>query len=134
MVPVEGHVGGGPFWAASPDGVTLQIVEATQVADDPAQRAILNRSTHFNPVDMVLGLRDADGRPHALADHTDPGAVIVTEKTQDGRTLKVLEHPGLWNGGMARWNTVFVEIPAHTFRPVKTLRDLLRRAHGGPLP
>jgi hypothetical protein len=134
MVQVDGHVGGGPFWADSPDGISPQIVEAIQVGADDAQQRVLHASTHFNPVDMALALRDADGRPHDLTKWVDATAEIVSEKVQDTRTLRVLEHPGLWNGGMARWNTVFVEVPASTFQPVKTLRDLLREGHGGPLP
>lgn len=123
MVPNVGQPGGGPFWAESPDGVTLQIVESAQV--DPSQREILARATHFNPVDLVLGLRDAEGQRHDLLRWTDPDAILVSEKSSGGRVLKALEHPGLWNGGMARWNTVFVEAPAETFRPVKTLAELV---------
>jgi hypothetical protein len=133
MVRNSGQPGGGPFWAESPDGVSLQIVEGAQVAADPDQQAILGSSTHFNPVDLVVGLRGPDGEPLSLGPWTDPSAVIVTHKSVDGRTAVALEHPGLWNGGMARWNTVFVEIPASTFQPVKTLDDLLLAAHGGPL-
>jgi hypothetical protein len=113
MVPNVGQPGGGPFWAASPDGITLQIVEAAQV--DPAQRDVMARATHFNPVDLVLGLRDARGERHDLHRWTDPDAILVSEKSSGGRVLKALEHPGLWNGGMAGWNTVFVEAPAETF-------------------
>jgi hypothetical protein len=118
MVRNEGQPGGGPFWAHSPDGVRLQIVESAQVGAQDA--AILGTSTHFNPVDLVLDVAGAD-----LTACVDPDAVIVTEKVQGGLTTRVLERPGLWNGGMARWNTVFVEIPAALFRPVKTLADLL---------
>jgi len=123
MVPNVGQPGGGPFWAASPDGITLQIVEAAQV--DPSQRELMARATHFNPVDLVLGLRDADGQRHDLLRWTDPDTILVSEKSSGGRVLKALEHPGLWNGGMARWNTVFVEAAAETFRPVKTLAELV---------
>ncbi|MCB9666424.1 MAG: DUF4301 family protein [Alphaproteobacteria bacterium] len=133
MVRNQGQPGGGPFWAQSPDGTSLQIVEAAQVGPDAGQQAILGSSTHFNPVDMALGLLDADGRPFDLARFVDPDAVILADKSHHGRGLRALEHPGLWNGGMARWNTVFVEIPAATFQPVKTVADLLQCAHGGPL-
>lgn len=131
MVRNDGQPGGGPFWVRSDEGTTLQIVEAAQVGE--ADRPVLRRSTHFNPVELALGLRDAAGEKQALRQHTDPSAVILTEKVSAGRTLRVLEHPGLWNGQMARWNTVFVEVPPWIFRPVKTLADLLRAEHGGPL-
>lgn len=133
MVKNEGQPGGGPFWAWSRGEVSLQIVESAQVDhNDPDQAATLRTSTHFNPVDMALAMRDADGKPFRLADWVDPEAVIVTEKSFEGRPLEALEHPGLWNGGMAGWNTVFVEVPAYTFQPVKTLYDLLSCTHGGP--
>jgi hypothetical protein len=133
MVKNQGQPGGGPFWAWGPDGVSLQIVESAQVAADPAQQAILRSATHFNPVDLALCVRRADGQTHDLAGFTDPSAVFVSHKSSGGKALRALEHPGLWNGQMARWNTVFVEIPASVFRPVKTMADLLGRAHGGPL-
>ncbi len=130
MVRNEGQPGGGPFWVeGQPDP---QIVEQAQVdLEDPDQRGILAASTHFNPVDLVLGLRDADGRPHDLQRYVDASAALVSEKVIEGQRARVLEHPGLWNGGMAGWNTVLVEVPGWTFQPVKTLLDLARRAHGG---
>jgi hypothetical protein len=126
-----GEPGGGPFWVRGDDGTaSLQIVEMAQIdPDSPQQQAVLRRATHFNPVDLVCGLRDADGRPFDLRRYVDPAAVIVTRKSSGGRELKVLERPGLWNGAMARWNTAFVEVPLATFTPVKTVLDLLRPEH-----
>jgi len=131
VVPNTGEPGGGPFWVRGSDGsVTLQIVETVQVdPDDAEQQAILAGSTHFNPVDLVCGLRDGECRPYDLRLFIDPDAVIVTEKSYAGRGLKALERPGLWNGAMAGWNTVFVEVPLETFTPVKTVLDLLRPEH-----
>ena len=91
--------------------------------------AILNASTHFSPVQIVCGLRDFQNRPFNLTEFYDPQAVFISQKTEDGRELKALELPGLWNGSMAYWNTVFVEIPEETFNPVKTINDLLRPGH-----
>ena len=132
VVPNTGEPGGGPFWVRDRDGsVTLQIVESAQVdLDDLEQRSILAGSTHFNPVDLVCGLRDGDGRPYDLDRFIDHDAVIVTEKSHAGRDLKAFERPGLWNGAMAGWNTVFVETPLESFTPVKTVLDLLRPEHG----
>jgi len=131
VVPHTGEPGGGPFWIRDGDGrIGLQIVEASQV--DPAdgdQQAILRTSTHFNPVDLVCGVRDHRGRPFDLARFIDPEAVIVTRKSAAGRDLWALERPGLWNGAMARWNTVFVEVPIESFTPVKSVVDLLRDEH-----
>lgn len=131
MVPNRGEPGGGPFWVRDPHGrITKQIVEGAQIdQSDPAQAAILSCSTHFNPVDMVCGVRDWQNRPYDLARFVDDNAVIITTKHQDGQTVRVLELPGLWNGGMAGWHTLFVEIPPETFNPVKTVFDLLRPAH-----
>jgi len=131
VVPNRGEPGGGPFWVRATDGsVGLQIVEGAQIAPrDEQQQAILRRSTHFNPVDIVCALRDPDGRPYDLERFIDPDAAIVTEKSTDGRKLKALERPGLWNGAMAGWNTVFVEVPLETFAPVKSVLDLLREEH-----
>ncbi|MBW1645674.1 MAG: DUF4301 family protein [Deltaproteobacteria bacterium] len=131
MVKNEGHPGGGPFWVRP--GRHLggkQIVESAQVAmENEEQRQIWEQATHFNPVDLVCGLRDYRGRPFDLAKFTDPRAGLITRKSKDGQELKALEHPGLWNGAMADWNTVFVEVPAATFNPVKTVFDLLRPEH-----
>jgi hypothetical protein len=134
MVRNTGQPGGGPFWAHGPDGVSLQIVEAAQVSGEAEQRAVLASATHFNPVELVVGLRGPDGAPLPLNPWVDPTAALVSQKSHEGRSLLALEHPGLWNGGMAGWNSVFVEVPAAIFQPVKTLDDLLRASHGGPLP
>jgi len=126
-----GEPGGGPFWTESHEGdLSLQIVEKSQV-DNAAesQQAALNAATHFNPVDIVCGMRDYQGRPFTLVDFRDPDTYFISDKTHEGRSLKALEHPGLWNGAMARWNTVFVEVPVSTFNPVKTVFDLLRPEH-----
>lgn len=131
VVPNAGEPGGGPFWVErGSDASSPQIVESAQVArDDAGQRAIFAAATHFNPVDLVVALRDAGGRPHRLGRFVDPAASFVTTKVENGRRLTVLERPGLWNGAMAGWRTVFVEIPAWTFAPVKTILDLTRPEH-----
>lgn len=131
VVRNDGQPGGGPFFVADADGhATPQIVESAEVdGRDPAQKATWNAATHFNPVELVCLLRDFRGERHRLASYVDPAAAIVTAKSHDGRTITVLEHPGLWNGAMAGWNTVFVEVPRETFNPVKTLADLLGDGH-----
>ncbi len=131
MVRNQGEPGGGPFWVGDAGGgVSKQIVEASQVdMDDPGQVGIWRSSTHFNPVDLVCGLRDFRGRPFDLKDFRDPATGFISTKSKGGRELKALELPGLWNGSMAYWNTVFVEVPIETFNPVKTVLDLLRREH-----
>ncbi|HIN33274.1 MAG TPA: DUF4301 family protein [Nitrospirales bacterium] len=123
--------GGGPFWVQHDDGTqSIQIVEMAQINTKAAdQRAALDASTHFNPVDIVCGLRDYRGNAFDLRTFVDPNTGIITSKSHDGRTVRALEHPGLWNGGMAYWNTIFVEVPAITFNPVKTVLDLLRPEH-----
>ncbi len=130
VVANQGQPGGGPFWVEGPRGDERQIVEAAQVdPDSDSQREIWSTATHFNPVDIVCGLRDRLGRPYDLRHWVDRRAILLSTKFGGGRRLKALEHPGLWNGGMARWNTVFVEVPAETFAPVKTVLDLLRPEH-----
>lgn len=131
VVRNQGEPGGGPFWVESPSGgISPQIVETSQIdAKDPEQQAVLKSSTHFNPVDIACGLRDRHGRPYDLQRFVDPATVFIAEKSHEGRTLKALERPGLWNGAMAGWNTVFVEVPDATFAPVKTVLDLLRPEH-----
>jgi hypothetical protein len=107
-------------------------VESAQVdTTQAAQRRILESSTHFNPVDIACALRDLDGTPYKLQDFVDPEACLISEKSKDGKPLKALEVPGLWNGSMAFWNTAFVEMPLETFNPVKTVNDLLRENHRG---
>ncbi len=126
-----GEPGGGPFWTESAGGdLSLQIVEKSQVNTSvEGQRTIWNASTHFNPVDIVCGMRDYQGRSFRLETFRDPDAYFISNKTHEGRHLKALELPGLWNGAMAHWNTVFVEVPLSTFNPVKTVFDLLRPEH-----
>ncbi len=131
VVRNDGEPGGAPFWAGSTDGpCTVQIVEASQVAmADPAAARVFRSATHFNPVDLVCGLRTWRGTPFELARYVDDDTAFVVEKSDAGRALKALERPGLWNGAMAGWNTVCVEVPAETFAPVKTVFDLLRPEH-----
>ncbi len=131
MVKNQGEPGGGPFWVRSADGSQrLQIVEAAQVNTAVSQqRKILEASTHFNPVDLVCGLRNARGELFKLQDFVDPEAYFITSKGKDGTMVKALELPGLWNGSMANWNTSFVELPVEAFSPVKTVNDLLRPSH-----
>jgi len=131
MVKNVSEPGGGPFWVEHSDGsITRQIVEASQVdMESKEQRAIWESSTHFNPVDLVCGVRNHKGKPFDLMAFRDPETGFISRKSYEGRELKALELPGLWNGGMAQWNTVFVEVPLVTFNPVKTLMDLLRKEH-----
>lgn len=131
VVPNTGEPGGGPFWVEAEDGTrSLQIVEGAQIdATDPGQARIYASSTHFSPTDLVCALRDPDGHPYDLRRYVDPSAVLLSRKTHEGRPLLALERPGLWNGGMAHWNTVFVAVPIETFTPVKTVLDLLRPEH-----
>ncbi|MCK4507225.1 MAG: DUF4301 family protein [Desulfuromonadales bacterium] len=131
MVPNSGEPGGGPFWVCDAQGrVTRQSVEGAQIDKSaPDQADILARATHFNPVDMVCGVSDWRGRSYDLTRFVDEEAVIITSKRQNGEEVRALELPGLWNGGMAGWHTIFVEIPPEAFNPVKTVFDLLRPAH-----
>lgn len=128
MVKNQGEPGGGPYWAMNPDGgVSLQIIESSQVnLNDDSQKRLFNNATHFNPVDLVIGVRNYRGEKFDLNKFTDPDAGFISKKSKGGRDLKALELPGLWNGSMSDWNTVFVETPASTFSPVKTVNDLLR--------
>jgi hypothetical protein len=131
VVRNEGEPGGGPFWVEEADGSqSLQIVEEIQI--DPRshfQQTLWRGATHFNPVDLVCGVRNFEGRKFDLKRFVDPGAVSMSIKSEQGRDIKALELPGLWNGSMAKWNTVFVEVPIETFNPVKTIEDLLRPQH-----
>ena len=131
VVPNTGEPGGGPFWVRdAAGGVRAQIVETAQVdPDDADQQKILRASTHFNPVDLVCAVRDVDGKPFDLSVYIDEDTAIVTSKSIAGRDLRALERPGLWNGAMAGWNTIFVEVPLETFSPVKSVLDLLRPEH-----
>ncbi len=133
MVPNTGEPGGGPFWVKEPNGaLSLQIAETSQIdpVDAHAQQA-LNAATHFNPVDIVCALKDRHGRKFDLIEFRDPETGFITEKSKDGKSLKALELPGLWNGAMSNWITLFVEVPLITFNPVKTVNDLLRKEHQG---
>ncbi len=131
MVKNEGEPGGGPFWVKDGKGnVSLQIIESAQIdMDDADQAEILNNATHFNPVDIVCGVKNHKGEKYDLMKFVDTKQGFITGKTKEGRELKALELPGLWNGAMAYWNTIFVEVPLQTFSPVKTVNDLLKPAH-----
>ena len=131
MVKNQGEPGGGPFVIAEKDGSTsLQILESVQInMSDEHARAALSSATHFNPVDLVCCLHDYKGQPFNLLEHVDHDAGFISSKSYQGRELKALELPGLWNGSMSDWNTMFVEVPLDTFNPVKVVLDLLRPAH-----
>jgi hypothetical protein len=131
MVKNEGEPGGGPFWIRDSEGnISLQIIESAQIdMDDSEQAGILKNSTHFNPVDLVCGVRNYKGEKYNLLNYVDEKQGFITGKTQEGKELKALELPGLWNGAMAFWNTLFVEVPLVTFNPVKTVNDLLKPTH-----
>ena len=131
MVKNEGEPGGGPFWVKNTDDeVSLQIIESSQIDHGKAdQEAIFKGSTHFNPVDLVCGCWNYKGEAFNLTDYVDPNTGFVSSKSKDGRELKALELPGLWNGAMANWITLFVEVPIETFNPVKTVNDLLKPMH-----
>lgn len=131
MVKNEGEPGGGPFWIEDSSGkVSLQIVESSQMdLDKEDQRTIVSQATHFNPVDLVCGVYDFMGKKFNLTDFVDTNTGFISDKSLDGRDLKAQELPGLWNGAMADWNTIFVETPIITFNPVKVIVDLLRPQH-----
>lgn len=131
MVKNVDEPGGGPFWVRDATGEdSVQVVETAQIdPDSKEQQAILTASTHFSPVDLVCGLSDWKGRPFDLRKYVDSKAVFISRKSKSGRDLKALEHPGLWNGAMANWISIFVEVPRITFNPVKTINDLLRKEH-----
>ena len=131
MVRNEGEPGGGPYVIEGKDGSTsLQILESVQINKaDPSAAGAMAQATHFNPVDLVCILRDYKGGRFNLLEHVDPDAGFMSSKSYQGRELKALEMPGLWNGAMSDWNTLFVEVPLETFNPVKVVLDLLRPAH-----
>ncbi|WP_299321788.1 DUF4301 family protein [uncultured Maribacter sp.] len=131
MVKNEGEPGGGPFWVTNGKGeVSLQIIESAQIDMDNSQQAdLLKNSTHFNPVDLVCAVRNYKGEKFDLLKFVDEKQGFITGKTKDGKELKALELPGLWNGAMAFWNTIFVEVPLVTFNPVKSVVDLLKDSH-----
>ena len=131
MVKNQGEPGGGPFIIAEKDGSTsLQVLESVQVnmSDEHARNALAS-ATHFNPVDIVCCLHDYKGQSFDLLKYVDEDAGFISSKSYQGRELKALELPGLWNGAMSNWNTLFVEVPLETFNPVKVVLDLLRPAH-----
>jgi hypothetical protein len=131
MVKKGRHPGGGPFWIRDNDGnLTRQVVETTQMnLEDEDQRKILESATHFSPVDFICGIRDYNGKKFNLKDFANPDTGLITTKSKDGKELKALELPGLWNGGMYNWITLFVEVPPITFNPVKEVNDLLKPEH-----
>lgn len=132
MIKNQGDAGGGPFWVKKNETntSTLQIIEGAQInKEDDNQLDILHQSTHFNPVDIVCAIKDFEGNKFDLTQYVDHDAVFVTDKTYAGKPLKGLELPGLWNGGMSEWLTLFVEVPIETFNPVKTVTDLLSPMH-----
>ncbi|MBP3669695.1 MAG: DUF4301 family protein [Bacteroides sp.] len=131
MVKNVGEPGGGPFLAYNPDGtVSLQILESSQIdMNDAEKKAMFEKGTHFNPVDLVCAVRDYKGNKFNLVNYVDKATGFISYKSKSGKELKALELPGLWNGAMSDWSTVFVEVPLGTFNPVKTVNDLLREQH-----
>jgi hypothetical protein len=126
VVKNTGEPGGGPFLVREEDGsISCQILESSQISNP----ALMQQATHFNPVDLVCATRDAEGKPYYLPDFVDEKTGFISHKSKDGKELLALELPGLWNGAMSRWNTIFVEVPVSTFNPVKTVNDLLRVEH-----
>lgn len=134
VVENTGEPGGGPFLIANKNGNNFyQIVEMSQIdLNNPEQKALVEQATHFNPVDLVCGVRDYKGDKFDLKKFSDPNSGFITEKSYEGKPIKAMERPGLWNGAMAYWNTVFVEVPLITFNPVKEVIDLLDNAHQNP--
>ena len=131
VVKNVGEPGGGPFLTYNQDGtVSLQILESSQIDKNNAEyMEMFTKGTHFNPVDLVCAVKDYKGQPFNLPDFVDRTTGFISSKSKNGKELKALELPGLWNGGMSNWNTVFVEVPLGTFNPVKTVNDLLREQH-----
>ncbi|MEY3844433.1 MAG: hypothetical protein RL293_855 [Bacteroidota bacterium] len=129
MVRNEGQPGGGPFYVEKNGEMRKQIVEKAQLANTDKVNALLMQSTHFNPVMMVLDFKDFHGEHYDLTQFTDEEAFFIVEKSHLGKSIRFIEQPGLWNGGMAKWNTIFIEIPNEVFTPVKTVLDLLQNTH-----
>jgi len=131
MVKNEGEPGGGPFWVKNKDNsVQLQIVESAEIdKSDKNKMKILEKSTHFNPVDIICSITDYKGNKFNLSEFVNHNAGFISKKSINGMEIKAQELPGLWNGAMAYWNTIFVEVPISTFNPVKTINDLLRKPH-----
>ncbi|WP_026451072.1 DUF4301 family protein [Aequorivita capsosiphonis] len=131
VVENTGAPGGGPFLVEDKNGnLSYQIVEMSQIdIHNPEQKALVDMATHFNPVDLVCGIRDYKGVKYNLLEFSDPDTGFISNKSYQGKAIKALELPGLWNGAMANWNTIFVEVPLITFNPVKTVNDLLNEVH-----
>ena len=131
VVKNVGEPGGGPFLVYNNDGtISLQILESSQIdKNNEEYMKMFTQGTHFNPVDLVCALKDYQGNAFNLPDFVDPSTGFISNKSKGGKELKALELPGLWNGAMSNWNTVFVEVPLSTFNPVKTVNDLLREQH-----
>ncbi len=131
VVENTGAPGGGPFLITDKNGnISYQIVEMSQIdTNNPQQKGLVEKATHFNPVDLVCGMRNYNGEKYDLLKFSDPDAGFISHKSYQGKPIKALELPGLWNGAMANWNTVFVEVPLITFNPVKTVNDLLNEVH-----
>jgi hypothetical protein len=131
MVKNEGEPGGGPFWVQDEKGrITLQIVESSQIdTNNISQNKIAKAATHFNPVDIVCAVKNFNGEKFNLTHFVEHKTAFITEKTKNGKPIKAFELPGLWNGAMAKWTTIFVEVPIETFNPVKTVNDLLKASH-----
>lgn len=131
MVKNQGEPGGGPFWVKDEEGnISLQIVEFAQINfSKKNQQGIVDKATHFNPTDLVCGVKNYKGEKFDLTQFVDSEAAFITTKTQNGVDIDALELPGLWNGSMAYWNSIFVEVPLETFNPVKTVNDLLKPVH-----
>ena len=131
MVKNQGEPGGGPYMCQNPNGtVSAQILESSQFDENnEEQMSILQNATHFNPVDIVCGVKNYKGEKYDLTQYVDPNTGFISIKSKNGKELKALELPGLWNGAMSNWNTIFVEVPVETFCPVKVINDLLRQEH-----
>ena len=130
MVKNSGEPGGGPFVVDNGDYLDLQICEMAEInLKDANKREIFNSSNYFNPVDLVCFVKDYKGEKFDLRNYSNKERYFISEKTHQGKEIKALEHPGLWNGAMHNWNTLFVEVPAETFNPMKTINDLLREGH-----
>lgn len=129
MVKNSGQPGGGPFWIEKNGVVSKQIVEQAQISTIDSQQQIMKQSTHFNPVMIIASVKDAKGEKYNLTDYRDNESYFIVHKKHEGNEIQFIENPGLWNGSMANWLTVFVELPAETFSPVKTVLDLLNEMH-----
>ena len=129
MVKNKGELGGGPFWISDENGVTNQIIEKAQIKDLDTQQEIVQKSSHFNPVFIAISKTDAFGNKLNLLDFRDDSKFFVVKKSHKGKDILYRELPGLWNGGMSNWNTIFLEIPSTVFSPVKSVLDLNKPAH-----